>query len=211
MARIALIGSNGQLGSDIARLWSTSELGMRGDELVGITKYCVHPAERVGGVEQVGGTKDPDLARIVAASAGGAFARIFAAIRPPAAQRDVERDTLRFFPHMAERSAGFARGARVSPLALAGLSAQPEHAPADALRVVKGARGASIARAIPTETTVATTSVDIAKARLATSSAKAAVRCSLPSARLAGGVKPDDLMGLRITNLEMVDYSMSAG
>ncbi len=37
MARIALIGSNGQLGSDIARLWASSELGLRGDELVGLT------------------------------------------------------------------------------------------------------------------------------------------------------------------------------
>lgn len=35
-----------------------------GDELVGITRYCVHPADRVGSVEQVGGTKDPDLERI---------------------------------------------------------------------------------------------------------------------------------------------------
>lgn len=38
----------------------------RGDELVGITRFCVHPAEGVRGLEQVGGTKDPDLARIVA-------------------------------------------------------------------------------------------------------------------------------------------------
>ena len=36
-----------------------------GDDLVGITKFCVHPADRVGAVEQVGGTKDPDVARIV--------------------------------------------------------------------------------------------------------------------------------------------------
>ncbi len=38
----------------------------RGEDLVGITKFCVHPAERVGEVEKVGGTKDPDVARIVA-------------------------------------------------------------------------------------------------------------------------------------------------
>jgi ABC-type Fe3+-hydroxamate transport system substrate-binding protein len=37
----------------------------RGDELVGVTSYCVHPADRVGRVENVGGTKDPDVARIV--------------------------------------------------------------------------------------------------------------------------------------------------
>ena len=36
----------------------------RGAELVGITEYCVHPADRVGEVEKVGGTKTPDLARI---------------------------------------------------------------------------------------------------------------------------------------------------
>jgi ABC-type Fe3+-hydroxamate transport system substrate-binding protein len=37
----------------------------RGDDLVGITEYCVHPAERVGAVEKVGGTKTPDVARII--------------------------------------------------------------------------------------------------------------------------------------------------
>ena len=36
----------------------------RGDDLVGITKFCIHPAERVGAVEKVGGTKDPKVARI---------------------------------------------------------------------------------------------------------------------------------------------------
>jgi ABC-type Fe3+-hydroxamate transport system substrate-binding protein len=36
-----------------------------GAELVGITDYCVHPAERVGALEKVGGTKTPDVARIV--------------------------------------------------------------------------------------------------------------------------------------------------
>lgn len=37
----------------------------RGDELVGITDFCVHPANRVVGIEKVGGTKTPDVARIV--------------------------------------------------------------------------------------------------------------------------------------------------
>jgi len=36
MTRVALIGSNGQLGSDIARLWASSELGRRGDQLIGL-------------------------------------------------------------------------------------------------------------------------------------------------------------------------------
>jgi ABC-type Fe3+-hydroxamate transport system substrate-binding protein len=37
----------------------------RGDELVGVTDYCVHPAEGVAAVEKVGGTKTPNVARIV--------------------------------------------------------------------------------------------------------------------------------------------------
>lgn len=36
----------------------------RGHELVGITDYCVHPADGVGALEKVGGTKTPDVARI---------------------------------------------------------------------------------------------------------------------------------------------------
>ncbi len=38
----------------------------RGPDLVGVTRYCVHPAEGVAAVEKVGGTKDPDLDRILA-------------------------------------------------------------------------------------------------------------------------------------------------
>lgn len=37
-----------------------------GDALVGRTKFCVHPADRVTAVEAVGGTKNPKLDRIVA-------------------------------------------------------------------------------------------------------------------------------------------------
>lgn len=36
-----------------------------GDELVGRTKFCIHPADRVGTVEKVGGTKNPKLERII--------------------------------------------------------------------------------------------------------------------------------------------------
>lgn len=36
-----------------------------GDELVGRTRFCIHPAERVGAVERVGGTKNPRIARII--------------------------------------------------------------------------------------------------------------------------------------------------
>jgi iron complex transport system substrate-binding protein len=37
----------------------------RGNDLVGRTKFCVHPADRVERVESVGGTKNPKIARIV--------------------------------------------------------------------------------------------------------------------------------------------------
>src|SRR6185436_2709519 len=36
-----------------------------GDELVGRTKFCIHPADRVGAVEKVGGTKNPKIDRII--------------------------------------------------------------------------------------------------------------------------------------------------
>jgi ABC-type Fe3+-hydroxamate transport system substrate-binding protein len=35
-------------------------------EIVGVTKWCVHPKELVARAEKVGGTKDPEIARIVA-------------------------------------------------------------------------------------------------------------------------------------------------
>jgi len=37
-----------------------------GDALVGRTKFCVHPADRVEAVEKVGGTKNPKIDRIIA-------------------------------------------------------------------------------------------------------------------------------------------------
>ncbi|MFN2567673.1 MAG: cobalamin-binding protein [Gemmatimonadaceae bacterium] len=37
----------------------------RGDDLVGRTKFCVHPGGRVERVESVGGTKNPKITRIV--------------------------------------------------------------------------------------------------------------------------------------------------
>jgi ABC-type Fe3+-hydroxamate transport system substrate-binding protein len=38
----------------------------RGDALVGRTKFCVHPADRVAAVPSVGGTKNPKIERVVA-------------------------------------------------------------------------------------------------------------------------------------------------
>ncbi len=37
-----------------------------GADLVGVTKYCIEPREGVAGLEKLGGTKDPQLARIAA-------------------------------------------------------------------------------------------------------------------------------------------------
>src|ERR671927_728848 len=37
----------------------------RGNDLVGRTRFCVHPAGRVERVESVGGTKNPKVGRIV--------------------------------------------------------------------------------------------------------------------------------------------------
>ena len=36
-----------------------------GDWLVGRTKFCVHPVDRVDAVEKVGGTKNPKIERII--------------------------------------------------------------------------------------------------------------------------------------------------
>jgi len=38
----------------------------RGEDLVGITRFCIRPEEGVASVEKIGGTKDPDIERIIA-------------------------------------------------------------------------------------------------------------------------------------------------
>ena len=38
-------------------------LGLK-EELVGVTRYCIHPQEAVAKIPRVGGTKNPDLAAI---------------------------------------------------------------------------------------------------------------------------------------------------
>jgi iron complex transport system substrate-binding protein len=40
------------------------DLGL-GASLVGRTKFCIHPADGVGTVEKVGGTKNPKIDRII--------------------------------------------------------------------------------------------------------------------------------------------------
>ena len=39
-----------------------------GEHLVGVTRFCIHPAEGVANIEKVGGTKDPDIQRIAASN-----------------------------------------------------------------------------------------------------------------------------------------------
>jgi len=48
-------------------------LGLR-DELVGVTRYCIHPREALDGLPRVGGTKNPDLPTILAARPDLVFA-----------------------------------------------------------------------------------------------------------------------------------------
>jgi hypothetical protein len=114
----------------------------------GFLRIACRGAPRDLGLDQ-GSACAREIGRVVSASSGGALARVLGALRPPAAQRAVLRDTYRHFPHMAERAAGLARGAGVSPRALAARSANPEQAPADALRLVRNERGPCVARALP--------------------------------------------------------------
>lgn len=92
----------------------------------------------------------PEIRRALAATRGRGLARLRLAVAPSAEVRAVARDTARFFPHLAERTAGLARGAGVSPLALAAFSAQPEPRLDDALRIVATGHGPGVARAILT-------------------------------------------------------------
>lgn len=45
--------------------YSVIRLGAK-DKLVGRTKFCIAPAEDVGGIEMIGGTKDVDVERVIA-------------------------------------------------------------------------------------------------------------------------------------------------
>jgi hypothetical protein len=116
----------------------------------GFPRIACRGAPRDLGLDQ-GRECAAQIKRAARDASGGALARALAVLRTPPAARAILRDTYRYFPHAAERSAGLARGAQVPPHALAALSAQPERAPADALRVVQTARGPAVARALPSE------------------------------------------------------------
>ncbi len=45
----------------------------RGSDLVGVTKYCVHPADACARIAKIGGTKDPDIEKILALDPDLAF------------------------------------------------------------------------------------------------------------------------------------------
>lgn len=104
-------------------------------------------APRDLGLDQ-GRARRDEIRRALAASQGGALARLAFALAPPAAARAAERDTFRFFPHMAERRAGLARGAGVSARSLAPLEAAPEPSGDHALRIVQTPGGPCVARAL---------------------------------------------------------------
>jgi len=57
-----------------------------GDSVVGVTEYCVHPADRVARLARVGGTKNPDTRAIAALRPDLVLAN-----REENRQRDVER------------------------------------------------------------------------------------------------------------------------
>ncbi len=46
---------------------SMFELGF-GDRLIGVTEYCVHPAQETARIPKIGGTKNPDIEKIIAFS-----------------------------------------------------------------------------------------------------------------------------------------------
>jgi ABC-type Fe3+-hydroxamate transport system substrate-binding protein len=61
------------------------ELGL-GDRVVGVTDWCIHPADRLADVPRVGGTKNPALARVIELAPDLVIAN-----REENRERDVER------------------------------------------------------------------------------------------------------------------------
>ncbi len=57
-----------------------------GDRVIGVTEWCVHPAEGVAGLPKLGGTKNPDLPRIL-----GLAPDLVIANQEENRRRDVER------------------------------------------------------------------------------------------------------------------------
>jgi ABC-type Fe3+-hydroxamate transport system substrate-binding protein len=117
---------------------SLVSFGLAGD-LVGVTRYCIHPREVVRDLRKVGGTKNPDLAAIRALAPDLVFANSeenrapdvaalsadFAVdVSHPRTARDVP-DLLRRFGRLTAREAEAEAWARRIEAALAPLSTAP--------------------------------------------------------------------------------------
>ena len=63
--QVALRAPPGRIVSLVPSLTEAVCILGRGDRLVGVTRFCTEPADIVGGLPKVGGTKNPDLARII--------------------------------------------------------------------------------------------------------------------------------------------------
>jgi ABC-type Fe3+-hydroxamate transport system substrate-binding protein len=63
--QVALPASPGRIVSLVPSLTEVVCTLGRGDRLVGVTRYCTEPPDIVGDLPKVGGTKNPDLARII--------------------------------------------------------------------------------------------------------------------------------------------------
>jgi len=109
-----------------------------GDRVVGITRYCVHPADRLGGILKVGGTKTLEEDRLRAA-------------RPDLVFGNVEENTPEIFSVVASVCPLYAAFPRTVDEALADLLAtgaivgQPEAAAAYHARIVAARRALSAA------------------------------------------------------------------
>lgn len=79
-----------------------------GDAVVGITRFCVHPAERLGALTKVGGTKDLVLERLVA-------------LKPDLVIGNVEENTAEMFAAIEEHAPLYAAFPRTVDAAIADL------------------------------------------------------------------------------------------
>jgi len=84
-----------------------------GDAVVGITRFCVHPAERLGGLTKVGGTKDLVLERLVA-------------LQPDLVIGNVEENTAEMFAAVEANAPLYAAFPRTVDEAIADLRAMGE-------------------------------------------------------------------------------------
>lgn len=83
---------------------SLFDLGL-GEKVVGITEYCVHPAQKLQGIRRIGGPKNPDLEAIIALRPDAVFAN--QEENTPQAVRALQAAGLRVwvtFPHSAQEA-----------------------------------------------------------------------------------------------------------